>query len=153
MCLSINDNPQPYRPLRHSHQTRVCPLRAGKYQTIGHFSRALYIRVGLSPLTRIHVPSTYSHQSDPRPLPFCHFLLRWVYSPSIQVITQIPSACSHQSAHYPLHPHGHRKIHLPCSHSRQSGPWPPWDRYAPSLRQHETPLLLIILMFHESASS
>ena len=155
VCLLLSNNPRNCCLLQHSYQTGVCLLRAASYQTFAHLSRSLQIKVGLSPRTEARMSSTCNYRFDPRPLPFCGFSLKMVYSPSIQVVTRISSACSHRSVPRSLHLHDHENIHPPCSHDQWSNPHPPWDEYTPFLDHfashidgHETPFLWITLMFH-----
>ena len=89
VCLLLSNNPRYYCLLRHNHQTGVYLLHASSYQTFAHLSRSLQIGVGLGPQIGVHMLSTCSHRSDPRLQPFCHFLLKGVYSLGIQVVTRI----------------------------------------------------------------
>ena len=116
--------------------------------------RSLQIMVGPNPRIEVHLLSSCSHRPDLHPLPFCHFPLRGLYSPNIQVVTRIPSAFSHRSVPRPLHPHSHRNICPLCSHGHWSKLCPPWDGYTPFLGHstshvdgRKTLFLWITLMF------
>ena len=73
--------------LAHSHQTRVCTLRASTYQNFTYLLCSLKIKVGLGPWAEVRMLSTYNHRFVLRLIPFCHFLLRGMYSLNIQVVT------------------------------------------------------------------
>ena len=138
VCLQLSNNPRHCRPLQHNHQTGVCPLRVGNYQTFTHLTLSLRRKIDLDPWTEVCTPSIYtpsicSHRSIPRLMPFCHFPLRGVYSPNIQVVTRIPSACSHWSVPHLLHPYGHLDIRPSYPYSLWSDPYPPRDGYTPFL--------------------
>ena len=108
-------------------------MHASSYQIVIHLLRSLKIKFGLSLWTEIRVPSTYSHQSIPHLLLFYSFLLNEVYSPSIQVVTWMLSACSHQSVPSLLHSLDHQNTRSLYSRGFLSDPRLPQDRYTPFL--------------------